>query len=541
MRLSDAQIEEIKRSMMGLSGKAASETAALLAKQFGCDRGRIYHHSRDVRPKRASRSDKGKVSIPDEVLENMMSLTVKNDHAAPYLCRIVKANLGIDVPPSTYNRILRNRRMSRRENQLNLHPYRSWEAEYPNQLHQIDTTVAEQFYLDNSGAFQYDPLYYKNKREGKRPRLHIFSLVDDYSRVHFAMFMLGNNAGAWIDCIIEAWRKKDDLGWPFYGPPEIIYSDNDSVIKSNMFRAAMKSIGQGMGLKEGIQIKSHEVGNSQGKGKVENPFRVLAEFQKVTKIEKFKSVEEANHALWDFLYWKNSRRHTTTGEPPFQRWLRIDSNRVFRMPDKDILDRLKRKSTERLLSNRLTISIHGKEWQLPMTLPYTQLIGKKILIAYSDYQDDRIWILHDRTETEIVHKAPKVHPANEYRKIEDPPFVKEREALKAKDFPDWRFHGFNKDLDPKYYIPKEGQDLAVENIESPLATQGTVRSKVWFINRLVDEFLIESPPSAEETAFVSHVFGEKDDMLEKELEDLICRIRNGEITIHRDSAAGGVA
>ncbi|KKM67997.1 hypothetical protein LCGC14_1465570, partial [marine sediment metagenome] len=55
-------------AMSGLSGRAARHQAELLADRFGVSIQTIYHHTKDVRPTRARRSDDGahRAELSDE-------------------------------------------------------------------------------------------------------------------------------------------------------------------------------------------------------------------------------------------------------------------------------------------------------------------------------------------------------------------------------------------------------------------------------------------------------------------------------------------
>ena len=90
----------------------------------------------------------------------------------------------------------------------------------------------------------------------------------------------------------------------------------------------------------------------------------------------------------------------------------------------------------------------------------------------------------------------------------------------------------------KTFLPKAGQEFDGSSLEEEMPGTGTVRSRIWFMDRLQEEYLIETPPQPEEAAFVNALFPENEDRLEKELEDIISKLRSGEIVINRQTNSG---
>ena len=532
-RLGEEAKRIIQEEMAGLSGSAARAKAKMLAEQFKCDITRIYYYSRDVR-KRRERKDKGKPrSVNEDSLRTMFYFTVNADFSGNHVTEIAEANGIAHISPSTYNRILRQRRISRRDLKRNLRPFRRWEARKPNEIHQIDTTVAQQFYLDDDGSIGYEPVSRRNKNKpgNKKPRLVLFQLVDDYSRVKWATFMLGNHTIAWMNALYEAWRTKRNASlFPFCGIPDAIYSDNDSVIKSAKFRKAMEILG--------VEIKTHEVDNPQAKGKVESGFRLLQEFEKITKLRKFQSLEEANYYLMDFLLKYNNRKHSTTGEVPFARWLEIEPERLRDVPDEQLFRLLHMDHTTRLIYPDLHLELNGKHFQLPRRKPFINYIGERVQVFWYPYDDHKIYVVLDNKDYEVEYAAPDVHAAGEYRKVEEPEWLKLRRKIEEMDTPEVQIAGFYKDKYGKQWLPKQAQAFDEAEMAKQMPTEGTMRSRLWFINRLQEEFFIETPPTAEEKAFVDMVFDGKDEMPERELEDTIRRIRSGELVIHQQRGFG---
>lgn len=533
MRLSKTDVEEIRKCMFGLNNGSAKIMAEQLAQKLKVDVSRIYHYSKDIRPKRKAREDKGDIRcVNDDELSKLMIFTIQHDYSAKHLSMVAEEN-GISIHPATYNRILRDQRLSRKELKKNLKPWQPWEAKYPNLLHQIDSTVAQQFYLDDDGSIGYEAPWqrYKNKPGNRKPRLHLIASIDDNSRVLFARFTLGNHTSAWMDTLYRFWEFKNNPAFPTYGICKLLYSDNDSVIKSRRFKRAMDRLG--------VTIVSHEVGNSRAKGKVERSFRMLQEFEKVTKIKKFKSLEEANEALFDFLIGLNNRVHSTTKEVPFARWLRIDTEKLRNTPSEEIFDLLHQESTMRLVHGDLTVKMFGKDFYLPRRLPFINFVAKKIEVCWYPRQEERIFVIIEDKEYEIIwQETPMlgVGQAAIAKDAELPQHLVKRQKLEEAATPDWKLTGFYEEKYGQQWLNKEGKEFDESRITNDKPALKREQTKLWLINRLQSLFLMETPPTSEERAFVDEIFAGKDKLEERYLDDIVNRLRTGDMEITRRQA-----
>ncbi len=532
MRLSKTDIEEIMQCMFGLENGSARAMAEQLAKKFKVDVSRIYHYSKGVRPKRKKRKDRGAVkSIGKAELDKLLVYTIKHDFSAMHLAEVAEAN-GIKINPGTYNRILREIRLSRKDLKKNLKPWQSFEAKYPNLMHQIDSTVAQQFYLDDDGSIGYEAPWerYKNKPGNKKPRLNLVSIVDDNSRVLFARFTLGNHTSAWMDTLYRFWSPKETPAFPAYGICKLLYSDNDSVIKSGRFKRAMEKLG--------VTIISHEVGNSRAKGKVERAFRILQEFEKVTKVKKFKTLDEANEALFDFLIGKNSIIHSAIKEAPFARWMNIDSEKLRNTPSEKIFNILHLESTQRLVHGDLSIKMFGKDFYLPRRVPFINYVAKKIEVCWYPRQETQIFVIIEDKEHEILWaEKPMLGVGQAPMAIEAelPDHLIKRQEIEEMETPDWKLTGFYAEKYGKQWINKKGKEFDESRITGNTPIK-RLQTKFWLTLKLQSQYLIETPPTLDEAAFIDGIFAGKEKLEEKYLEDIINRLRNGDMDIPRRQA-----
>jgi len=525
--LTDEHIRIIQQELAGKIGREAKRLANKLALEFACDLSRIYHHSRDVRPRRKQRNDAGAMRAIDPQVFNALAWhTVNADFSAPHLSDIAAGNHLGKVNAGTYNRQLRNRGIDRKNNKLDLKPYQSFEAKEPNILHQMDSTVAQQFYLDDDGSIGYEPemLHNKNKPGNKKPRLTLLGLVDDYSRCRFARFVLSNNTFAWMNFLYEAWRPKADRnGFPFYGMPTLIYTDNDATVKSARFVAAMEKLN--------IKNPRHAIGNSRAKGKVEVGFKILQEFEKITLFKKWRSLEEANADLDDFLYAINGRKHSVTGEIPFARWLAIRPARLLDVPDADIFRILHREPITRVLQKNLIVSIDGKHWQLPFRKPFVNFIDSRIEIYRAPDEAEKIYAVLDNKEYEVHYLAPgKLGIGGKREELPKPEALERRESLQAASAPGLQLSGFYKDLYRKEYPAPAAREFDAIRITGDGRAE-LVRTKIWFKTLCQQEDIISSPPDFHENNWVESLFGDKTELPEKHLLGIVNQVKSGAVQI----------
>lgn len=533
MRLSQDHIAVIQKEMSGLSGKPARQKALILASQFKIDVTRIYYYSKDVRPRRKQRADKGDIKfIEKDKLQQLAHYSIKYDFSADHIKEIAAANNMGEISPSSFNRVLRNMGLSRRQAKKDINPYISWEAPYPNALHQLDSTVAQQFYLDDDGSIGYEPpeQRYKNKPGNRKPRITMLALRDDYSRSIFARFFLGNHTFAWMEFLYQAWSVKleDPAGFPFHGLPKFLYSDNDTVIKSKKFRRAMDRLN--------VKLMSHEVGNSRAKGKIEVAFKLLQEFEKVSKIHKWQTLDQANADLFDYLYYVNNRIHSITRQPSFERWRTIKHDHLQEMPNESVFKMLHMDVWHRQIRKDMTVSLHGKIWQLPFRTPFINHIGKMAEMYSYPGETDSLIMLLDGKEYEVPYADKKMRGLGRHDALPTPAALEMRQKITTANDPELKLTGFYKDRHRRIYLPAEGEQFDEHRIASE--PTGIMRTRLWFINLLQHEFLINTPPTNAEKAWIESIFQSDDAQPETLLRQQLQLLIAGKSNLNCQQATG---
>src|SRR5688500_5826450 len=194
MKCEGYMADEIREALRGKGGKDASRAVSEISQATGFSPATIWRVTRDVRvTSRQPRSDRGnkRLDVPGHVLDFMRGLVVQGDFSAENAIWITSRHFDLPekfMSESTWNRWISRERISRSLNKKDLRAASRIEWGYANALHHYDTTVAEAYYINDDGSIGNEPGYerYKNKKGNRRPRLILYSLVDDYSRVIFA-------------------------------------------------------------------------------------------------------------------------------------------------------------------------------------------------------------------------------------------------------------------------------------------------------------------------------------------------------------------
>lgn len=131
--LGDLAIQEIRSAMQGLCGAPAKFQATRLAETFGCSVQHIYQLTKATRPRRKTRSDKGKRSAdllehPGLAFAASQVITLNLD---PELALMMARDNGYEIPVSlgTFRRYLSEHGITAADNSRDVAPYRNWSAD----------------------------------------------------------------------------------------------------------------------------------------------------------------------------------------------------------------------------------------------------------------------------------------------------------------------------------------------------------------------------------------------------------------------------
>lgn len=467
MKLGSLSRSEICSALAGLSGSTARVAAQELADRLGVSVAAIYRITREVRAGgRKARSDRGakKVAVEPHIEKFMMGLTYDKDFSADHVLFTTAKHFGLPkdfLSVSTYNAWLRAQMLSRRDRHKDRRPYRSWEWQAGNAVHQYDTTVAPAFYLNDDGSIGCEPGHqrYKNKPGNRRPRLILYSLIDDYSRVIYGRFYASENSYNLLDFVFHAWSQKEDRRFPFYGIPTGFYADQGSPSKSRIFLKALEKLG----VKRVETTPAHWTPHGSRKhGKIERTFGagLWGEFTKNTAAYRFANLAELNAAAFDWLVHINNKRHSVTGEARFARWLRtVGTPRS--MPSQELFDMLHWDTAERTVTGNLQISFNGRKFQLPYRRPFINWVECKVQVYWHPHNLDKVMVCYDSQEIELG--TPIIDIGGEYRSVAKTDLEEKIEDVSGQNYSTVNFATIYRD-DSVPYVPRKGEEFDEKKI-----------------------------------------------------------------------------
>lgn len=177
---------------------------------------------------------------------------------------------------------------------------------FPNQVHEVDSTVAPTYYLNNFGRVAWDPFAEARKRpKSKSPyRLILYSGWDHCSSALYGKYFLahGENSVDLFHFLYEFWSRKKDSALPFYGfPTQYLYTDQGGIFKSKSIVTLMERLQKICGFVH----KKHMPGEPRATGGVESSFNTLKSFEKKLRFRvqhgEHPTLEDLNSWLYEFL------------------------------------------------------------------------------------------------------------------------------------------------------------------------------------------------------------------------------------------------
>ncbi len=265
-----------------------------------------------------------------------------------------------DIAPSTFNARMRQLGLRNKPERVS-----RWQADYPNQLHQIDASGSDCFYVERrlpngDAVLKLDTRPYKgykNKpvKTDERDRLWIYGLVDDYSGLQIARYVAAPGESCVDNLDFLAWA------WAQIGLCDMLKADHGPLMKN---KAALDLIER-----LSIEIDDSVPGASRTHGKIERPWRTLWQrFETPFFAEDHKSFEitlsELNTRLTHYLEAYNSRPHRYEKRiTRKQAWQRVNlRGGIVQLPENAI--RTSAKRYERNVEADGCFSLHGERYEV---------------------------------------------------------------------------------------------------------------------------------------------------------------------------------
>ncbi len=411
--LGENTIKEIRESMRGLNGTAASAEAERLAKLFNISISRIYEITKDLRPKRKPRADKGKRIadlMSDDVLKQMASWVVTYD-ITPADAFETARQRGLQIPVElpTFQRYMREHDLNKKARRNPQTPHRTFEASAPGELFQFDISGSKQRWYDlkTRKILTVSELEVsENHPNTKATRVKVwrFKLIDDFSRRVFTRYYAVDKANSShvIDFLLQAYSE--------IGVPLNLYTDNDSIIKFGRNADATKVIDKALSEIGGYNVFHHLPGNARATGKIERQHQNSEAVEKLIGLfldeGRILTLEDLQTFARNTDTRYNSTRHRTTGETPMARWQ--SKLHTVRMVDYQILkSAFLADSFDITLKGDLTFELKGKTYQLPTDqvfqdlLPRQAITKKKLKVIFADDTEFYTFIDFDLNEYDI--------------------------------------------------------------------------------------------------------------------------------------------
>lgn len=461
--------QEIRSTLDGLTGKELSNRIQELADFYEVSQTRLYAITKDLRPARKTRADKGTRKADfehDEGLQFASELVISRNLDPYWALRTAQDN-GFDIQISlgTFQRYLRENELSLKQRKKPIRAYRRWEASAPGELFQFDISGVKERWFDRQtrSILKVTPLEVSKNHANDDPNrcpIWKFVLLDDYSRMTFIRFYAVSkpNSTDIADFLMNAFRT--------LGVPQALYTDNDKVIISKMMRRAERILNDAFAESGGFKLTQHLPGNAQASGKVERTHQIFESFEKLIGVKKYTpSLEDLNLFTERACHFLNyDKKHTSTRQIPVVRWQSI--SHTLRIPTDAALDAaFKCKEFVRTINADLSISVDGSSYQIPREAPFIDWITKKILVLWPAADADWISICNpaDLHYSDVWFTLDRKHAttdaAGDFKAVAD---NKQQQAIKRLK---------QQAKERRAAIESPDQDIITPGFDTPLSTQ----------------------------------------------------------------------
>ena len=214
-------------------------------------------------------------------------------------------------------------------------------------------------------------------RQGK-PQLMLYSAVDDRSGVVYQEYRVtyGEDVEAALRFLFRAMSPKEIEGFPFQGIPQMIYTDNGPIAKSQVFQRVMDLLG--------IKLRTHLPKGKDGrrttcraKGKVERPFRTVKELHETLyHFHKPQDEDEANRWLLNYILRDSERGHRSENQSKMEDWIKnLPPSGIKRMCSWERLCVFAREPKRRKVAGDARIPVNGGTYQVS-----PELAGEEVIL-----------------------------------------------------------------------------------------------------------------------------------------------------------------
>jgi hypothetical protein len=353
------------------------------------------------------------------------------------------------VPVSTFNTHMRKLGMNKGSGRVV-----RFQADYPNQLHHIDASGSDCFFVkknlpDGDAVLKLDHRPYKGyKNKIKDPedgnRLWVYGLVDDHSGLMKARYVAAPGESSLDNLDFVSWV------WSEIGLPEWLKADHGPMMKTLIAKEFLKNLS--------IDVDPSVPGKSRTHGKIERPWRTIwRRFENPFYVENHKTFEitlsELNRRFSNYLESYNNKFHRYERRVTrLNVWKRVGlRGGIVEMPENAIRTMARR--FKRTVEHDGCFSLHGEVYEV-------KGLHRAKVWVYQGVFDDRLIVedvaTGEKYEVEVF-KPLGFHEFRGQKETPDELAFKQARELKAKDK-----NGNERDLKNTLYMAPEDHG----NVES---------------------------------------------------------------------------
>jgi len=333
MSLNTAVIDTIRGDWTAAPSGCRTDVMARWSDRLGCSLSTLYRKLEIGRSRKGGRrinnieacaeiiaqvKRKPPVNMGEITTEQAVRIAVKN--------KLIPGDM--TGRSGTFDRVMREMGYSKKRRR-----FCRFQAEYPNQMHHVDASTSQCFYIHRPTSDKKDYVMrlhsgsktgYKNKPIPVGLRPWVYGLVDDHSGCHVARYVAaaGETALDNLDFLQWAWSKNDDTA--LFGLPDKLKGDLGPMMRGPAGKDFFKRLG--------VEIDPSIPENKESHGKIERPWRTAWQrFEKPFFVQNdWKNFEilmsELNRRFYIYQAELNDRPHRyekTLSRK--QAWLRINA------------------------------------------------------------------------------------------------------------------------------------------------------------------------------------------------------------------------
>lgn len=251
--------------------------------------------------------------------------------------------------------------------------------------------------------FMHGPRLKTSKNRAQKT--YLAAAIDDHSRfLTLGCFYTHENAQVVVTALKLAFQR--------HHLPRILYCDNGSAFSSQLLTLGCARLGVAL-----VHSKPYD---PSSRGKIERFFRTVRSSFLAELNDEALTVDKLNDRfhLWvDKLYHR--RCHSSTGEPPIERFLRSLGSITARIATQLELDRVFYRTLFRTVRNDATVTIKRCLWEVP-----PRYIGCRIEIRHPEGQHLELFLFEDDQPVTRLHRVDAAQNANSPQRprfnIQDP-------------------------------------------------------------------------------------------------------------------------